>query len=121
MQTDLLGEPHIQIKDNIVLEKACNRLLLLCQRNPQLLDGHSMGEIDRRLYAEILWEDGIQHLVPSDKKQEFVSVVIKTQESDVFTRARRYLLEKTLITLPAKIIVEAERTRARIAGAMRCP
>lgn len=116
---DLFDEPHIQIKDNAVLEKAANRLLLMIQRNPELLDGDSMGEIDRRLYAEILWEDGIQHLIPSDKKADFIKVVTKTQESDVYTRARRFLAEKDLIRLPSKVIQSAERFRARISSAMR--
>ncbi len=118
-QTDLFSEPHIQIKDNQVLERACNRLLLMCQQHPELLNGNSVGEIDRRIYAEILWEDGIHHLIPSDKKTEFINVVQRTQESDVYSRGRRWLAEKDLIRLPAKAVQDAERMRSRISGALK--
>ncbi len=118
-QKDLFNEPHITIKDNQVLENAANRLLLMIQRNPELLNGDTIGEIDRKIYAEILWEDGVQNILPSDKKEEFVKVVSKAPESDVLTRARRYLAEADLIRLPSKAIQSAERFRSRIAGSLR--
>lgn len=119
-QKDLFNEPHITIKDNVVLEKACNRLLLMYQRDASLFDGDSMGQITRRLYAEILWEDGLQKLIPNDKKGEYVTAMLKMPESDVITRALRYCTNTIdAIRLPARAIQEAERMRARIAGSMR--
>ena len=116
---DLFGEQRIQIRDNSVLEKACNRLLLMNQQDPNLFRGDSMGEIDRKIFAEILWEDGVQKLIPSDKKAEFIEVVKKCPESDVLTRARRYLQEKDLVLVSSKAVQSAERFRARIAPSVK--
>ncbi len=91
----------------------------MVQNNPELLDGDSMGEIDRRLYAEILWQDGFQNLISLDRKEIFIKAVMKVQESDVFSRARRELLSRDLIRVSSKAIQSGERFRARIAGAMR--
>ena len=111
--------PRIIIKDNPVLEKMANRLLEMVERDPTLLNGISMAEVDRKIYANILWEDGLQGIIPADKKQEFMSIVIKTQDSEVVSRARRELLSRDLIRLSASVIKDAERYRARISGAMR--
>ncbi len=120
-QRDLFGAEHseIRIKDNAILERACNRLLDMIRRNPELLDGDSMGEIDHRVFAEILWEDGFQNLISHSKKQIFIDAVMKVQESDIFTRARRELLSRDLIRVSSKAIQSGERFRVRIAGAMR--
>lgn len=111
--------PRIQIKDNPVLEKMANRLLEMIERDPSLLNGLSVGEIDRRLYSEILWEDGLQRIIPSDKKAEFQNIVIKTQDSEVISRARRELLSLDVIRLSASVIKQAEQYRSRISRSMR--
>ena len=118
-QTDLFDEPHIQIPGNEVLAKACNRLLLMYQQNQNLFDGDTMGEIDRKIFAEILWEDGVQTLVPADKKPEFIKIVGKCPEADVLTRARRFLQEKDMIRLSLKAVKSAEQFRSRIAGSVK--
>ncbi len=117
--TDLFGKPRIQIRDNAVLERAANRLFIMCQKTPELLDGDSMGQIDRRIYAEILWEDAFKELIKPDRKQVFIDAVMKVQESDVYTRARRYLLEHDIIRLKPSVIKKAEQMRSMIEGAMR--
>ncbi len=119
MPTDMFGEPHTEIKDNPILEKACNRLLLMYQKDKSLFDGDTMGEIDHRIYAEILWEDGFQKLISPDKKQIFINAIMKVQESDIFTRARRELLSRDLIRVSSRAIQNAERHRARISSSMR--
>ncbi len=111
--------PRIQIKDNPVLEKMANRLLEMIERDPSLLNGISMAEVDRKIYANILWEDGVQRIVPSDKKTEFFNIVIKTQDSEVVSRARRELLSRDLIRLSASVIKSAEQYRSRISRSMR--
>lgn len=119
-QHDLFDEPHIHIKDNQVLEKAANHLLLLLQgREKELLTGNSVGEIDRRLCAEYWLDEGLRNIIPEDKRQAFIDFMLRATEGDVITRARRFLCEKDHIRLPNKVIVQAERFRARIAGAMR--
>ena len=119
MQTDLLGNPRISIKDNAVLENACNRLLLMVKNNPELLDGDTMGEIDRKLYAEILWQDCFAKLISPEKKRVFIDAMIKAPEGDIFTRARRELLSRDLIRVSTKAVQSGERFRARISSAMR--
>lgn len=111
--------PRIQIKDNPVLEKMANRLLEMIERDPSLLNGISMAEVDRKIYAGILWEDGLQKIIPSDKKTEFMNIVIKTQDSEVVSRARRELLNRDLIRLSASVIKSAEQYRSRISRSMR--
>ncbi len=111
--------PRIHIKDNPVLEKMANRLLEMIERDPSLLNGLSVGEIDRRLYSEILWEDGLQRIIPSDKKAEFQNIVIKTQDSEIISRSRRFLLENDHIRLSASVIKQAEQYRSRISRSMR--
>ena len=112
-------QPAVRIMGNAVLERACNRLLGMIERNPLLLNGQSMADIDRRLYAECLWEDGMHRIIPSDKKEDFVNIVVKTQDSEVFSRARRYLLEHDLARVSAAAVKSGEQFRARISGAMK--
>jgi hypothetical protein len=111
--------PKVQITGNETLANACNRLLLMVERDPTLLNGDSFGQIDRRIFGEILWEDGLNQLIPSDKKQEFLNTIQKCPESDVFTRARRELLARDLIRVNSKAIKSAEQFRSRIASSMR--
>lgn len=119
-QNDLFGEPRIQVKGNPVLEKAANHLLLLLQnRERELLNGETVGEIDRRLCAEYWLDEGLRNIIPEDKRQAFVDFMLKATEADVITRARRYLTEQDVIRLPAVAVQNAERHRARIASAMR--
>lgn len=112
--------PRIQIKGNPVLEKMANRLLEMYERNPDIFKGVNMGEITRQLYAEILWEDGLQHIIPSDKKSEFVNTIIKAPESEVINRALRHCVyTEDLIKLSASVIRSAEQYRSRISRSMR--
>lgn len=119
IQRDLMGEIHISIPDNKVLENAANRLLAMYQENPNLFDGFSKGEIDRKIFAEILWQDGLQLLIPTDKKGEYVKTMLAAPEGEVVTRAFRWLVQNDHIRLSAKVIKSAEQMRARIAQSMK--
>jgi hypothetical protein len=119
IQTDLFEEPHIQIKDNPILEKAVNRLLLMIQRDSTLLDGDSMAEIDRTIYANVLLEDGAQKMILPDKREEFIKLIIKSQDGEIYGRARRYILEHDLKRVKASAVKSAEQFRSRIASGMR--
>lgn len=118
---DLFGEEReqVRIKDNKVLERACNRLLDLYHHYSELFDGNTMAEIDRKIYAELLWQDCFQTLIKPEKKGIFVSAMLKAPEWDIYTRARRELLSKGNIKVSARAVIDAERHRARISGAMR--
>ncbi len=120
-QTDLFGEERqmVQIKDNMVLERACNRLLELSKQQPELLDGDTMGEIDRKIFAELLWQDCFQSLIKPERKYIFIEAMMKAPEWDIYSRARRELLSRDLIRVSKKAIASGERFRARIAEAMR--
>lgn len=118
-QNDLFGELHVRIKDNSVLEKAANRILLMVQRDPTLLDGDTIGAVDRRIFAEVIWEDVFQNLISPDKKSVFIKAILQCPESDVFTRARRFLQNSDKIRLSAKAVQSGERFRAKISSAMR--
>lgn len=122
-QHDLFNEPHefpsVQIKDNQILERACNRVLIMTKNDPHLLDGDSMGEIDHRLYAEILWQDCFQNLIAPQRKHVFIAVMLRSPDAEVYTRARRELLSRDLIRVSSKAVQSGERFRAKITGAMR--
>jgi hypothetical protein len=114
----MFGEPRVKgLEDNKVLETACNRLLLMISHNPSLLETISMAALDRRLYAEMLLEDGAASIVTD--REAFIKTVIKCQDSEIVSRARRYLLEKDYIRLPQKVVVAAEQNRARISRGMK--
>jgi hypothetical protein len=120
-QRDLFGEEthEVQIKDNQVLERACNRLLEMVKNNPKLLDGNTMKEIDNKLYAEILFNECFKSLIKPERKSVFIEAMLKAPDAEVFSRARRELLSRGLIRINAKAVLDAERHRARISGAMR--
>ena len=119
-QPDFFGGVHtVQIKDNAVLERACNRLLNMIKDNPSLLDGDTVGTVDRRIYAELLWEDCFKTLIAQEKKSVFINAMLKAPEGEVYSRARRELQNRDLIRLSANAIRSSENFRNRIAGAMK--
>jgi hypothetical protein len=118
-QTDLFSEPHIRIPNNEILENAANRLLALYHEDKELFDGETRGEVDRKVFAEILWRDGLQRIIPSDKKEEYLKIFMKAPEGEVITRAIRYLFSEELIPISRKLILAGERMRARIAQSMK--
>ncbi len=120
-QTDLFGEEReqVKIKDNAVLERACNRVLGMVKQNPHLLDGDSMKEVDNRIYAEVLFETCFKDLIKPEKRQIFIDAMLKAPDAEVYSRARRELLTRDLIRVSSKAVQSGERFRAKIAGAMR--
>jgi hypothetical protein len=111
--------PRIKIPNNEVLEKAANRILEMIDLDPTLTNGLTMAEINRHILGEILWRDGISSLIPSDKKADFLKIIIKTQDSEVYSRALRHLVSEDLVRLSASVIRRSEQFRAKISGAMR--
>ena len=112
-------EEQISIKGNETLAKACNRILLMIEHDENITKGDTFGIIDRRIFAEALWEDGLHRLISSDKKQEFLSIIAKCTEPEVLSRARRELVSRNLITVSSQAIVNGERMRSKIAQAQR--
>jgi len=118
-QSDLFGNVRlVDLNDNPVLQRMAERLLDMCQRDPSLLSGDSVGEIDRKISASVWLDDGLSNLIPSDQRQRYFDIMAKATEGEVITRARRWLTEKDLIRLPASVIRKSEQSRSRISQAM---
>ena len=111
--------PRIKIPNNEVLEKAANRILEMIDLDPTLTTGLTMAEINRHILGDILWRDGLSSLIPPDKKADFLKIIIKTQDSEVYSRALRHLVSEDLVRLSASVIRRSEQFRAKISGAMR--
>lgn len=115
VSVDFFGEHHpVKMKDNPTLENMANHILNLAKHYPNLLDGDTMQEIDRKLLLAIWWEHGInKHL----GNWESFSNWVKSKDfvdTDLVTRARRLLLSRDLIRVSSRALLDAERHRQRI-------
>ncbi len=118
-QTDLFGEPAVKIPGNPTLEKAANLILRAVKDNPDLLDGATIGIIDRQVRFEIWASLGLTDILPPDlleKVREFVLDSKRCIDPEVINRARRWLMENDYIRVSAAAVQEAERQRVRLAG-----
>lgn len=122
MSIDLFGEERIHIKDNPKLEGIANHILDLYRRLPDyLLNGDSIGEINRKIHLEIMLDGGLRQAIETvesfkiwylDKKSNSV-----TEEE--CARALRYLAERDIIRLPMKAVQSAEQHRQRISQSVK--
>ncbi len=122
-QVDLFGEPQrIHIEGNPLLEGLANHILALKERDETLLDGDSVGAIDRKLTLAIWVDEGLNQFIPEDKREAFAKWFSEPKhcpDEEAISRARRYLQERDQIRLPAKAIVAAEQHRQRIAKSVK--
>lgn len=120
MQTDLFQEYRVVIPDNKPLEEAANLILHLVKYNPALLDGETMGEIDRAIMAEAWLDAGILKNV-ADKVafRLFISSLPSCCDTDVLRRARRWLIEHDAVRVSKTAIINADRQKAKIASSFR--
>ena len=119
-QTDLFKEPRVMIPDNKPLEEAANLILYLVKYNPALLDGETMGEIDRAIMAEAWIDAGLLKNVADELAfRLFIGGLPACYDTDVLRRARRWLLEHDEIRVSKEAILNAERQKAKIASSMR--
>jgi hypothetical protein len=121
-QHDLWGEKRIHIPENPLLEGICNHILYLTDRDKGLLDGNSVGEIDRKLTLNIWLDEGLKNFIPEDMREAFAEWFKNPKhrpDEEAISRARRYLAERDLIRLPAKAIQSAEQHRQRIARSVK--
>ncbi len=119
---NLFNEPQIHIDGNPLLEGVCNHILELVQRQPELLNGKTVGEIDRQLTLAIWADNGAKPIVQSGDWQKFSEWVMNPKaciDAETTGRARRYLLEKDLIRLSQSVIQAAEQHRQRIARSVK--
>lgn len=121
MTTDMFGERRITIPGNSYLADIANHVLELTERDPSLLTGNSIGEINRKVTLAV-WEDsGLTPQVLAGGREAFRQWFMnaKLKQEDEITRALRYLVEKDLRRLPADVIKKAEAHRQRIARSVR--
>ncbi len=126
MPQNLFGEPYdeprVKIEDNPLLQTTCNHLLDLTKRFPNLLDGKTVGEIDRKIMLAIWMENGVTKIVRNGSVEDFIAWAKKPKlciSEELVSRARRYLLEHDMIRINASAIQEAERHRLRIAKSVK--
>lgn len=118
-QVDLFGNKRISIPDNPTLEKVAEMILNLSEHYPEMFDGDTIGQVDRKI-REIVWlENGLYAVLRSDgdRVREFEKWNADPQrcvDPDLLTRARRHLVERGLVRLSKKAIVDGERHRARL-------
>ncbi len=121
--TDLFGEaPRISIPNNEMLANLCNHILDLVGRDPSLLDGKTVGNIDRKLMLAIWENNGLLLIVKSGDIERFRGWAMNPKvcvDAEAISRARRYLSEKDFIRLPKTAIEQAERHRQRIARSVK--
>jgi len=121
-QTDLFNEQRVTILDNKPLEEAANLILYLTKYNPALLDGETMGEIDRAIMAEAWLDAGLKNIAKEldiVRFRQWINELPSCYDTDVLRRARRWLIEHDAIRVSKTAIINADRQKAKIASSMR--
>jgi hypothetical protein len=122
-QVDLFGEKRVLIPDNPKLANICSHILELYSRNPHLLDGKSIGEINRKVHLEIMLDNGLLPVIQSgnvDKfKEWYGDKKLNPDTEEECARALRFLVSKDYIRLPAEVIRESEQMRQHIERTLR--
>ena len=121
-QSDLFGETRIHIEGNPLLESVANHILDLVKRDPALLDGDTVGRVDRQIMCALWADDGIREFIPADKWEAFKAWATNPKrmiDPEAISRARRYLLEKDFIRVSSAAIKDAEFQRQRIGRSVK--
>ena len=119
---DMFGGPHIIINENPLLAGIANHILELVKEYPELIDGLTVGEIDRKLTLAIWFSEGLNRILTDEQKEQFTTWAMNPKtcpDPEAISRARRYLVEKDYIRLPKQAIETAERHRQRIARSVK--
>ena len=122
-QTDLFGEQRIHIEGNPKLEGIANHILALYQRNNHILDGESIGEINRQVHLEVMMDNGLIPVLQSGDTDKFKAWYLDKKcnpdtEEEV-ARALRYLVSADFIRLKSSVIQKAEQHRQRISRSVK--
>lgn len=121
MTQDLFGEERITIPGNSYLADIANHILNLTRRDPLLLTGASIGEINRKVTLAV-WEDsGLTPQVFAGGRETFRAWFMNTKlkQEEEIARALRYLVQKDYRRLPKVAIEAAEQHRQRIARSVK--
>lgn len=122
MTTDFWGEKRIHISGNPLLEGIANHILELVNRDPELLNGERVGDINRKVTLAIYFDNGLLPVLRSGSREQFTEwfmnkKLVHTEEE--IARALRYLVEHDHCRLPAKAVRQSEVDRYRIARSVR--
>ncbi len=120
-QPDLFGEsPRIRIAGNPLLEGIANHILDLVQRQPELLTGTTVGDINRKVTLAVYWDNGLAGVLGSKEKfsEWFMNRKLAHTEEEI-ARALRWLVQNDHCRLPQKAIVTAQLHRERIARSVK--
>ncbi len=116
-------DPVVRLEDNKYLEKLSNQILDLTKRFPNLLDGDTIGEINRKVMIAVWLDNGLTTQIPNKElRASFVEWLKNTKvaiSEENTSRSVRFLAGKDLIRLPSKAVQEAERHRQRIARSVK--
>jgi len=120
---DMFGdEKRITISENPLLAGIANHILQLVKESPELTDGASVGEIDRKLTLAIWFSEGLNRILTNEQREDFTTWAMNPKtcpDPGAVSRARRYLVEHDYIRLPKQAIEAAERHRQRIARSVK--
>ena len=124
MQKNLFGEDALMIQDNPTLQRVAMRILELSKHYPEMFDGQTIGEVDRNI-RQIVWlESGLYSVLTLDSFNDRLKAFEKwhadnTQcvDTELLSRARRYLVEHDYIRLSASAIRSGERHKQRLTRA----
>jgi hypothetical protein len=121
-QPDLFGERRIKIEGNLLLEGIANHILDLYSKDPELLNGDSVGEINRKVTLAIYFDNGLLQVLQSGAKEQFIEWFMNKKlahTEEEIARALRYLVQNDYLRLPSKALIDAERHRQRIARSVK--
>jgi signal transduction histidine kinase len=119
---DLFGEQRVRIDGNPKLEGIANHVLELVHRNPSLLDGDTVGEINRKVYLDVMLDSGLVPILKSGDVEKFKEWFLNKKNCDTeeeVARSLRYLIERDLARISAKAVKAAEENRQRIARSVK--
>jgi hypothetical protein len=127
MTENMFGEKIIRIKGDSYLNEIAQRIYDLTNRQPEVLTGDSMGEINRKIHYAIMLDSGLRNIILEDGiktadklaviKTWYLSKSCPTEEETA--RALRAMLADDIIRLPASIIKRSEQFKSRISSSLR--
>ena len=118
---DLFGERRIQIAGNPKLEGICNHILDATARHPDLLNGDTVGDINRKVTHALWCDNGLLEVIASGNNDLFKQWYFDKKRcylEEEVARGVRWLSEHDEIRLPKLAIEKAVLQQQRIARSL---
>lgn len=120
---NLFGEQRIKIDGNPKLEGIANHILNLYSHDKTLLDGGTIGEINRKIHLAMMLDNGLAKVILTGDIEHFrtwyLNKKANTETEEEIARALRYLSERDYLRLPKEVLINAEQHRQRIARSVK--